>query len=44
MTGYHPKYAGTVTKYVFIEDPEMTPSDLAIRAYERVRCDRRLGG
>ncbi len=34
MTGYHPKYAGTVTKYVFVEDPEMTPSDLAIRAYE----------
>lgn len=34
MTGYLPKYAGTVTKYVFVEDPEMTPSDLAIRAYE----------
>ncbi len=34
MTEYRPKYAGTVTKYVFVEDPEMTPSDLAIRAYE----------
>jgi putative methanogenesis marker protein 6 len=34
MTGYRPKYAGTVTKYVFVEDPDMTPSDLAIRAYE----------
>ena len=34
MTQYQPGYAGTVTKYVFIESPDMTPSDLAIRAYE----------
>jgi putative methanogenesis marker protein 6 len=34
MTDYRPRYAGTVTKYVFIESPDKTPSDLAIRAYE----------
>jgi len=34
MTAYKPRYAGSVTKYVFVESPEMTPSDLAIRAYE----------
>jgi putative methanogenesis marker protein 6 len=34
MTEYVPKYAGTVTKYVFVESPDMTPLDLAIRAYE----------
>ncbi|MCU0631881.1 MAG: methanogenesis marker 6 protein [Methanolinea sp.] len=34
MTTYNPRYAGTVTKYVFVDSPEMTPSDLAIRAYE----------
>jgi putative methanogenesis marker protein 6 len=34
MTEYIPKYRGTVTKYVFVESPEMTPADLAIRAYE----------
>jgi len=34
MTEYQPRYAGTVTKYVFIESPDLTPSDLAIRAYE----------
>jgi len=34
MTEYHPQYAHTVTKYVFVESPGMTPSDLAIRAYE----------
>jgi len=34
MTKYHPQYANTVTKYVFVESPELTPSDLAIRAYE----------
>lgn len=34
MTEYRPRYAGTVTKYVFIESPDLTPSDLAIRAYE----------
>jgi putative methanogenesis marker protein 6 len=34
MTEYRPQYANTVTKYVFVESPGMTPSDLAIRAYE----------
>jgi putative methanogenesis marker protein 6 len=34
MTDYVPKYTGTVTKYVFVESPDMTPADLAIRAYE----------
>ncbi len=34
MTLYHPRYRGTVTKYVFIESPDMTPADLAIQAYE----------
>jgi len=34
MSEYKPRYAGTVTKYVFVESPGMTPSDLAIRAYE----------
>jgi putative methanogenesis marker protein 6 len=34
LTEYIPNYVGTVTKYVFVESPEMTPADLAIRAYE----------
>jgi putative methanogenesis marker protein 6 len=34
MSGYVPRYKGTVTKYVFVESPEMTPQDLAVRAYE----------
>jgi putative methanogenesis marker protein 6 len=34
MAEYKPRYVGTVTKYVFIDSPDMTPSDLAIRAYE----------
>ncbi len=34
MSTYSPRYAGTVTKYIFVESPSMTPSDLAIRAYE----------
>lgn len=34
MTSYSPAYTGTVTKYIFVESPDMTPSDLAIRAYE----------
>ncbi|MCQ8894004.1 MAG: methanogenesis marker 6 protein [Methanolinea sp.] len=34
MNTYIPRLVGTVTKYVFVESPEMTPSDLAIRAYE----------
>jgi len=34
MKEYKPRYVQTVTKYVFVESPDMTPSDLAIRAYE----------
>jgi putative methanogenesis marker protein 6 len=31
---YIPGYVGTVTKYVFVESPVMTPGELALRAYE----------
>ena len=31
---YIPTYVGTVTKYVFIDSPNITPQTLAIRAYE----------
>ncbi|MCX6693522.1 MAG: methanogenesis marker 6 protein [Methanomicrobiales archaeon] len=34
MADYEPEYRGSVTKYVFVESPDMTPGDLAIRAYE----------
>ncbi|MDK2916323.1 MAG: hypothetical protein PWR25_880 [Euryarchaeota archaeon] len=34
MAEYTPKYVGTVTKYVFVESPTMTPGELALRAYE----------
>lgn len=34
MKEYTPKLVGTVTKYVFIESPGMTPTDFAIKAYE----------
>lgn len=34
MAEYTPAYVGTVTKYVFIESPHLTPKDLALRAYE----------
>ncbi|TAJ45739.1 methanogenesis marker 6 protein [Methanofollis fontis] len=34
MAEYEPQYVGTVTKYVFIDSPLMTPKDLAIHAYE----------
>jgi putative methanogenesis marker protein 6 len=34
MADYVPKYVGTVTKYVFVESPTMTPGELALRAYE----------
>ncbi|WOX58710.1 methanogenesis marker 6 protein [Methanoculleus receptaculi] len=34
MAEYTPEYAGTVTKYVFVESPSMTPGELALRAYE----------
>jgi len=34
MSEYIPRYQGSVTKYIFVESPEMTPQDLAVRAYE----------
>lgn len=34
MTDYVPLYPGSVTRYVIIESFEITPADLAIRAYE----------
>ncbi len=34
MTGYKPILAGTVTKYMVVESFEVTPADLAMRAYE----------
>ncbi len=34
MADYTPRLVGTVTKYVFVESPTMTPSALALRAYE----------
>ncbi|NLO78304.1 MAG: methanogenesis marker 6 protein [Methanomicrobiales archaeon] len=34
MKEYIPTYVGTVTKYVFIDSPNITPQTLAIRAYE----------
>lgn len=34
MTAYTPVHVGSVTKYVVIESFDLTPADLAIRAYE----------
>ena len=34
MTEYKPAYVGTVTTYVIVESFDVTPADLAIRAYE----------
>ncbi len=34
MTVYVPAGAGTVTKYIVVESPTVTPAELAIRAYE----------
>ncbi|HSQ94254.1 MAG TPA: methanogenesis marker 6 protein [Methanoregula sp.] len=34
MTDYTPVLAGTVTKYVVVESFDITPADLAVRAYE----------
>jgi putative methanogenesis marker protein 6 len=34
MTGYVPAHVGTVTRYVVVESFNVTPADLAIRAYE----------
>jgi len=34
MKRYIPTYAGTVTVYIFIESTDITPEDIAVRAYE----------
>ncbi len=34
MTEYNPAYVGTVTRYVVVESFDITPADLASRAYE----------
>jgi putative methanogenesis marker protein 6 len=34
VTGYAPVYPGTVTRYIVVESPTLTPSELAIHAYE----------
>lgn len=34
MTEYVPAGAGSVTKYIVVESPTVTPAELAIRAYE----------
>ncbi|HNX16846.1 MAG TPA: methanogenesis marker 6 protein [Methanoregula sp.] len=34
MTEYNPAYGGTVTRYVVVESYDVTPADVAIRAYE----------
>jgi hypothetical protein len=34
VSNYTPTHVGTITKYVFIESPRMTPGELALRAYE----------
>ncbi len=34
MTEYVPVHAGTVTKYIVVESFDVTPADLAARAYE----------
>ncbi len=34
MKRYTPAYAGTVTVYIFIESTDITPEDIAVRAYE----------
>jgi putative methanogenesis marker protein 6 len=34
VTGYTPTQVGTVTRYVVVESFDITPADLALRAYE----------
>jgi putative methanogenesis marker protein 6 len=34
VTGYAPTHTGTVTRYVVVESFDVTPADLALRAYE----------
>ncbi|MDG6257580.1 MAG: methanogenesis marker 6 protein [Methanomicrobiaceae archaeon] len=34
MKEYIPTYEGTVTRYVFVDSPDITPQTLATRAYE----------
>lgn len=32
--GYKPLYPGSLTRYIFVESPDITPQQLAVRAYE----------
>jgi putative methanogenesis marker protein 6 len=34
MKEYHPTHVGTVTKYVFVDSPNITPEELALKTYE----------
>jgi putative methanogenesis marker protein 6 len=34
MREYRPTHVGTVTKYVFVESPNITPEELSLKAYE----------
>jgi len=34
MKPYTPAYVGTVTVYIFVESTDLTPEDIAVRAYE----------
>ncbi|MDR0438948.1 MAG: methanogenesis marker 6 protein [Methanocalculaceae archaeon] len=34
MKPYVPQYVGTITKYVFVDSPDITPQDIATAAYE----------
>jgi putative methanogenesis marker protein 6 len=34
VTEYNPTHVGTITKYVVVESFDVTPADLALRAYE----------
>jgi putative methanogenesis marker protein 6 len=34
MKPYVPQYVGSITKYVFVDSPDITPQDVATEAYE----------
>jgi putative methanogenesis marker protein 6 len=34
MKEYHPTHVGTVTKYVFVDSPDITPEELVLKVYE----------
>ena len=34
MKEYRPTHVGTITKYVFVDSPDITPEELALKAYE----------